>query len=116
MERSQRENFIETKYIGKDETLRGKLGEAFLDLTSNQWKFRPYKDKPTFINVDAKDLDCANDSGWVRGIYLGLKAVPKIGKAYWSESEDAWVYKPKGLQRTIVVQEADFQMERDEDY
>jgi hypothetical protein len=112
---AQRENLIETKYLGKEPKLKGTTGEAYLDLGSNQWKYRPFKQTVKFYNVAAKELDCANDSGWVKGEYFGPRPIGLEGKAYWSEGEDAWVYKPKGQQRTFVIPEKEFKMRRDED-
>lgn len=109
-------SFIETKYIGKDERFKKTIGEAYLDLPNNQWKYRPYKSTVNFHNVDAKDIDCANDKGWVRGEYKGKNVnIKKEGKAYWIEGKEVWVYKPKGLQKTFEIQDYEFKMLRDLD-
>lgn len=113
--RGEREALIETKYVGSNPSFKGTTGEAYLDIPNNQWKYRPYKSTVKFHNVEAKEIDCANDSGWVKGEYLGSRAIPKFGKATWDEGEDAWVYKPKGLQRTFIIPEEQFKMQRDED-
>lgn len=109
-----KEDLIETKYIGTDPTLKKTIGQAFLDIPNNQWNYRPFGTFK-FVKVAARALDCANDSGWVNGSYLGAKNISKVGKAYWSEQEDAWVYKPKGQQKTFVIPDNEFKMVRDRD-
>jgi hypothetical protein len=109
-----KESLIETAYIGEGKFLKGTKGEAFFDFTKNTWSYRPFQGM--WNRVEANELECSNDLGWVRGNYLGQRNISKVGKAYWSEADEAWVYKPKGLQRTFIVQEKDFEMVRDEDY
>lgn len=112
--RETRESLIETKYVGSNPDLKKTTGEAFLDVPNNQWKYRPFGTKK-WLKVAAKELDCANDSGWVRGEYSGPKSIGREGKAYWSELEDTWVYKPKGGQKTFVIPEGEFKIIRDKD-
>lgn len=112
----KRETLIETKYLGNEPKLNGTTGEAFYDAPNGTWKYRPYKQDLTFHKVSATDLDCANDSGWVKGEYTGTKEINREGKATWNESTEMWDYKPKGFPRVIQIPENDFVMGRDEDY
>jgi hypothetical protein len=112
--RGIKESLIETRYIGSNNKLKG-MGEAYLDVPNNQWKYRPYKSTVTFHDVEASEIECASDKGWVKGNYIGLKVIGKLGKASWNEVEDCWVYKPKGQQRTYLIPEGEFQMVRDVD-
>lgn len=114
--REQRESFIETSYLGKEPNLFATQGEAFYDLLTSSWKYRPFNQGVEFFKVAANELSCANDSGWVKGEYLGAKNLTKIGKASWNEVAECWDYKPKGAQKTVQIPEGEFKMVRDEDY
>lgn len=112
-ETAEREDLIETKYIGDFEPFIGTSGEAYFDYNKGTWSYRPTGG--IWNHVETDEIDCV-DEGWVRGNYLGKKFVPKAGKAFWSEDKDAWIYKPKGKQTTLVVPEGEFEMLRDEEY
>jgi hypothetical protein len=116
--KEQRENLIETKYVGDYERFKGTEGEAFYNVISNSWHYRPYKNKEDkfFIEVKGEDLDCANDSGWVNVLYKGDRNIKAEGKARWSEEKDAWEYKPKGFPRLLTIPENDITIVRDKDY
>lgn len=123
---AKRENLIETAYVGSYEPFVGTKGEAYFNLASNSWHYRPFKNKVVkefgqdkagfFLEVSANDIDCANDSGWVKGEYLGDKPIHKFGKAVWSEVNEGWLYIPKGVKRQYAIPENQFKIIRDEDY
>ena len=118
-EQAQREDLIETSYIGDYERFKGTTGEAYYNVHSNSWHYRPYSEKGKlnrfFIEVKGEDLDCI-DSGWVNGVYTGAQKFNTEGKARWSEERDKWEYKPKGYPRTVFISEGEFTITRDEDY
>ena len=112
--RQAKENLIETEYLGDARDFCDTRGEAFYDVKINKWKFRPFGDEMFHI-VDPDELDCANDSGYLKGEYVGAKSIKREGKASWDEERELWGYIPKGTKRVFYIPEEDFKIRRDED-
>jgi len=94
--RATRETLIETKYNGKNTDIRGKMGEAYLNLKDNQWFFRP-SGSEEWYRVDGKNLSCNEENGWIKCNYNGYNpTIGKSGKAYFDEEANVWFYKPQG--------------------
>lgn len=110
----QRENLIETSYIGDHPSFTGTNGEAYFDIHSSNWMYRPLNGLE-FEKVEGEDLDCV-DSGWVNGTYTGERKLNTEGKARWSEEREMWEYKPKGFPRMVFIGEGEFTISRDEDF
>ena len=95
-ETSPKEDLIATKYNGNHVDLKGKDGDAYINLSDNQWFFR-VKGEKEFYRVLGKNLSCNEENGWIKCSYNGVNPqIGKSGKAYFDEDENVWMYKPKG--------------------
>lgn len=115
--RAEQYSLIETKYTGDNPELKGTKGEAYFDANLNQWFYRTEEAErgEGFRSVDAKEIECAADKGWLKGNYVGLRSISKQGKAYWDENLNMWNYRPEGTQRDYYVIEGNFIPVRDVD-
>ena len=114
-ERAEREALIETKYIGKTATLVGTTGDCFYHIKDDQWFYRPAGEED-FYRVDAKNLSCNEENGWIKCNYKGYNStIGKTGKAYFDDVENVWMYKPKGGKELFRVQDASLTFLRDKD-
>ncbi len=110
--RGQKYSLIETAYISHDPAFRGTKGEAYFD---GVWHYRPFNKGVGFVTVEAKELECANDKGWLKGTYLGDRQIPRQGKAFWNLEVDKWQYRPEGMTREFLIAEGNFVVRRDVD-
>ncbi len=122
---AQKRDLIETKYIGSYERFVGTAGEAFYNPNSDSWHYRPFRDRiyiefgeekeGFFIGVNAKDLECASDKGWLKGKYIGDRGFNREGKAFWNSERKMWQYRPSNATKEYLVLEGNFVPRRDED-
>lgn len=117
--RASKESFVDTKYTGKNPTLKGTAGDCYYDSVNSQWYYRPNKNGDNWFRVDGKNLSCNEDNGWIKCEYLGenkLFGLNRNGKAYFDEGENLWIFKPRGSKELFrIPQDSNLKFQRDKD-
>lgn len=113
--RAVRETLIETRYLGDVEGLKGTSGGASYDLKNSQWYYKP-EGAEEFYKVNGEDLSCNEEKGWMRCTYAGVNPrIGKEGRAYFSEDDNSWMFKPTGSKELFRVGEGSLTFIRDKD-